>query len=78
MKKKSPEVAIHHVLTRQKDFVGPTGRLSAETLEELLSGCNREAAVFVCGPPPMMDAACRNLRSLGFKGPHIYQEKFSY
>jgi predicted ferric reductase len=78
MKEKLPNFAIHHVLSRQKDFKGPTGRLSAETLEKLLSGCGRQAAVFVCGPPPMMDAVCRNLKRLGFKGSHIYTERFSY
>ena len=78
MKKKLPNFAIHHVLTQQKDFEGHTGRLTAETLQKLLSGCDREASVFVCGPPPMMDATCRHLKGLQFKGCHIYKEKFSY
>ncbi len=53
MKEKLPNFAVHHVLTQQKDFGGHTGRLTAETLEKLLSACDREASVFVCGPPPI-------------------------
>jgi predicted ferric reductase len=78
MKGKLPNFAIHHVLTQQKDWEGQTGRLTAETLERLLSGCDRGASVFVCGPPPMMDATCRNLKGLEFKGSRIHKEKFSY
>jgi predicted ferric reductase len=78
MKGKLPDFAVHHVLSQQKDFKGQTGRLTPETLEKLLSGCSREASVFVCGPPPMMDAACKNLRGLNFKSSRIYQERFSY
>jgi predicted ferric reductase len=78
MKGKLPDFAIHHVLSQQKDFKGQTGRLTLGTLEKLLSGCNREASVFVCGPPPMMDVTCKNLRGLNFKSSRIYQERFSY
>ncbi len=70
-------LTIHHVLTRQRDFQGHTGRLDTGVLKELLSGCSREAAVFVCGPPPMMDAVCKALKRIGFKGHFIHTEKFS-
>ena len=78
IKGKHPELAIHHVLTREEGFQGQTGRLTLRTLKELLAGCSRGAAVFVCGPPPMMADVCRNMRRLGFKKSHIYREKFSY
>jgi predicted ferric reductase len=78
MKRTHPELAIHHVLTRAEGFQGQMGRLTLQTLKELLAGCNRGAAVFVCGPPPMMDEVCRDMRGLGFKRSHIYKEKFSY
>jgi predicted ferric reductase len=78
IKGKGPELAIHHVLTREQGFRGQTGRLNLQTLKELLAGCSRDAAVFVCGPPPMMTDVCRNMRGLGFKRSHIYREKFSY
>jgi predicted ferric reductase len=78
MTKEHPGLAIHHVLTREKGFQRQTGRLTMQTLKELLAGCDRGSAVFVCGPPPMMDEVSRNMRGLGFKGSHIYKEKFSY
>jgi predicted ferric reductase len=78
MKGKLHNFSVHHVLTRQKDSEGRTGRLTQKTLVDLLSSCNREASVFVCGPPPMMDAARRYLERLGFKRSRIYMEKFSY
>jgi predicted ferric reductase len=74
---KLPNLSVHHVLTRQKDFQGSTGRLDAAMLKELLSGCSREAAVFVCGPPPMMDAVCKALKGIGFRGRRIHTERFS-
>jgi predicted ferric reductase len=76
-KVKLPDLSIHHVLTRQRDFQGHTGRLDTGVLKELLSGCSREAAVFVCGPPPMMDAVCKALKRIGFKGHFIHTERFS-
>jgi predicted ferric reductase len=74
---KLPNLSIHHVLTRQKDFQGLTGRLDAAMLKELLSGCSSDAAVFVCGPPPMMDAVCKALKEIGFRARRIHTEKFS-
>jgi len=46
-------------------------------LKELLSGCSRAASVFVCGPPPMMDAACMSLKGIGFRQHRIHTERFS-
>jgi predicted ferric reductase len=74
---KLPNLSIHHVLTRQKDFQGPTGRLDTPMLKELLSESSRDAAVFVCGPPPMMDAVCKVLKGIGFRAHRIHTEKFS-
>ncbi len=77
MEAKLSNLSVHHVLTRQKDFQGPTGRLDAAMLKELLSGCTPEAAVFVCGPPPMMDDVCKALRGIGFRARRIHTERFS-
>ena len=74
---KLPNLSVHHVLTRQKDFQGTTGRLDREMLKKLLSECDRDAAVFVCGPPPMMDAVCKALKGIGFRSHHIHTERFS-
>jgi ferredoxin-NADP reductase len=74
---KLPNVTVHHVLTRQRDFEGRTGHLDRPMLEDLLSGCSREAAVFVCGPPPMMDAVYKALKRIGFRVHLVHTESFS-
>ncbi len=78
MESKLTNLTIHHVLSEQRDFKGKTGRLNADMLKEFLEGCSRRAAVFVCGPPPMMDAVCRDLKIIGFSGRHVHTERFSY
>jgi predicted ferric reductase len=77
MRAKLSSLSIHYVLTGQEDFNGPTGRLDGPMLTELLSGCSREASVFVCGPPPMMDAICMALKGIGFRPRRIHTERFS-
>jgi predicted ferric reductase len=72
------DFTIHHILSEQKDFKGRTGRVTAEMLKELLEGCSRKAALFVCGPPPMMDAVCRDLTRIGFGARQVHTERFSY
>jgi predicted ferric reductase len=78
IKRKLPNFTAHRVLTHPKEMQGTGGRLNQEKLKELLSGCNREAAAFVCGPPAMMKSVCASLRSLGFRRARIHTEKFSY
>jgi predicted ferric reductase len=74
---KLTNLSVHHVLTRQKDFQGLTGHIDEVMLKQLLSGCSREANVFVCGPPPMMDVVCKALRGIGYQGSRIHSERFS-
>lgn len=71
-------LTIHHILSEQKHYKGRTGRLNVDMLKELLEGCSRKAAIFVCGPPPMMDAVCRDLKRIGFSASHVHTERFSY
>ncbi|NIO05271.1 MAG: hypothetical protein GTN74_11870, partial [Proteobacteria bacterium] len=70
-------LTVHHVLTRQKDYTGPSGRLDKNMLSDLLSACSQEACVFVCGPPPMMDTVCKALKQIGFSSRRIHTERFS-
>ena len=78
IQRKLPNFTAHHVLTRSKNSQAGGGRLNGAKLEELLSGCDREAAVFVCGPPAMMQDVCDSLKELGFNAASIHTEKFSY
>ena len=75
---KLPNFAVHHVLSEQADFQGRTGRLNQDMLRELLSNSSHAAAIFVCGPPPMMDSVCRDLKEIGYSPRTIFTERFSY
>ncbi len=78
MKERLPRLTVHHVMSRQDSFQGPTGRLTREMLQGFLTEFSREAGVFVCGPPAMMNAAIKNIKILGFRRSRIYKEKFYY
>jgi predicted ferric reductase len=78
MEEKLLNLTVHHVLSAQADFQGRTGRLNQDMLKEILSNTSHEACVFVCGPPPMMDAVCGDLKKIGFSPRTILTERFSY
>jgi predicted ferric reductase len=78
MELKLPNFAVHHVLSGQADFQGRTGRLNQDMLKELLSNSSHEATIFVCGPPPMMDSVCGDLKKIGYSPRTIFTERFSY
>lgn len=52
------------------------GRLDGEKLAPLLKGCDRDSAVFVCGPPRFTDSMVQLLPGLGFSRNGIHLERF--
>lgn len=65
-------------LQTQLHFSRESGkRLTKELLQTLLTGWNRDAEVYLCGPVPMMESVRRALLSLSFKRSRIHWEKFS-
>ena len=50
------------------------GRLNAEIMKK--HGVKENAAYYVCGPPPMMDTALKELESLGVDPAQVEQERF--
>ncbi len=54
-----------------------TGFLDREKLVRLVPDFY-ERDVYLCGPPPMMDATIVNLKGLGFKEENLHYEKFSF
>jgi ferredoxin-NADP reductase len=52
------------------------GRLDAGVFER--HGVSPGAAVYLCGPPPMMDAMLVELASLGVDPDSVEREKFSW
>ena len=53
-------------------------RLDPTGLEHILEGWPRNASLFVCGPPAMMDTITNALKSIGFQASRIYTERFQF
>ena len=66
-----------HLMTRVADYTGEKGRLDRFKLKQLLSGCSRSSAVFVCGPDQLMKDIRSHLVRIGFRRRLIYMERFS-
>lgn len=52
------------------------GRVDAKMIQELVSDVS-ERDIYICGPPPMMQAILSELTSLGIAPDHIHTEKFA-
>ncbi|HUV38654.1 MAG TPA: FAD-binding oxidoreductase, partial [Planctomycetota bacterium] len=71
-------VQVVHVLSQAPDdWRGPTGYVTAEVLTEHAGAMLKSAEVYLCGPPPMMDAVTVSLRSLGVPNRRIHTERFA-
>ena len=68
---------IHHVLSEQEGWAGPTGFVDAPLLGRLLTADQLGGHVFLCGPPAMMASVRRALRRLGVPMPRIHTERFA-
>jgi len=73
----SPDRRVIHVLSEQEDWQGERGIIDKPMLDRLLNDNDRNARVFLCGPPPMMTAVRESLRELGIKGGRIHTERFA-
>ena len=72
-----PGLEICYALSEPKptdDWDGPTGFIHESVDEQLEPGTNRQA--FLCGPPPMVEATIRVLRSKGVPQDNIFSDKF--
>jgi predicted ferric reductase len=59
------------------DWTGERGFITADVLERHLPRDLLDRAVFVCGPPPMMDAVHDALKERGVPDEHIHMERFN-
>jgi predicted ferric reductase len=73
-----PRLEVVHVMTRQPDFHGLTGRLDADKLSSILEGVAPDALAMVCGPPGFMDSVSGALQELGFSQANIKTERFTF
>ncbi len=62
--------------TREKGEEGLYGRLDLKTLDGLLKPHDRNACIFLCGPPSMIRQVSGDLKLLGFKKRSIHHELF--
>ncbi len=81
------KVRIHHVLSSQTDFsellthnsqliTQSSGFVTPELIQQLVPDTSTRE-VFLCGPPPMLNALLKSLPTLGIPKSKIYYEKFS-
>lgn len=57
-----PNLTIHHVLSRQPDYNGPTGHLNKNILLKFIPNPTKNTHVMLCGPIPMMKTIKKELR----------------
>jgi predicted ferric reductase len=69
---------VAHILSKaQKDWKGLTGHINAEIIKQEADGMLKEADVYLCGPPTMMQNAVGALESLGVDKRKIHYERFT-
>ena len=71
-------VGVVHVLSEAgEEWKGCRGRASTEVIRDLAGDLMTRADVFLCGPPPMMEALSEALRECGVAKRRIHMEKFA-
>ena len=71
------DLRVVHVLTDPPPaWAGETGFIDTDLLARHLPPDPSRAEVFLCGPPPMLDAAINGLERLGVAPEHIHAEQF--
>ena len=66
------------IFTGNSDEYLSTEGLNLEKLQSMLRGCNRQAAIFVCGPEQMMVQIKNDLKRIGFEPRSIHTETFGF
>jgi len=67
---------VVYVVSDEPNFSGEKGRLDQEKIKALVPDLNTRE-VFLCGPPPMMEAVILSLKNLDTSISRIHFEKFS-
>lgn len=71
-----PNFAWKPVFTAEKTPAGKFGRLNLDRLKSLLADCSRDAVIFLCGPPKMIQQVRSHLITIGFPVLSIREELF--
>lgn len=70
------DLRVVHVLSEQPDYDGETGYVDADLLGRVLDLDESGGEIYLCGPPPMMDAVADALGELGVDRGRIHSERF--
>jgi len=75
----APRVRVVHVLSQPGvDWRGEIGHICAELIQRQAEDILASAHAYVCGPPAMMTAVARQLRTLGLARRRIHTERFGF
>lgn len=66
---------IHYIVTEDPSYKGEKGRIDGEKIKRLVPDFLKRD-IFLCGPPPMMNALIKNLQALGAQHRSLHYEKF--
>ena len=69
-------VRIHHVLSDDPAWPGERGRVDVPMIRRLVPDFT-EREIFLCGPPPMMNALIKALHDEDVSTHHIHYERFA-
>ena len=72
-----PGFHLINIFTRESTTGVESRRLNQIQLQTLVKDCDRRAAVFLCGPSPLMRSVLTWLPKIGFSRKNIHWEKFS-
>lgn len=67
---------IHYIVTQDPNFKGETGRIDGEKIKKLCPDF-LERDIYLCGPPPMMEAIIKDLKHMGVPHSQLHYEKFT-
>ncbi len=76
MEAEMPSLKVVHIMSKQDDWPGEKGYVDAEKLRKHISDFQK-SQFLICGPPVMMMAVKKALRSLGVPGKRIHYERFA-
>ena len=68
---------VHSLSDAGPSWTGRRGRIDAAVLDEVLPPQRMRLQYFMCGSPPMMDAAEAALRHLSIPDPQVHSERFA-
>ena len=60
----------------KEDWDGPTGHVNRTTIADAAAEDLAEYAIYVCGPPEMMEKVYRTVLRMGAREDKLYSERF--